>query len=68
MRRCYPSLRVTPAEAHRCRSAKRRQEALALKESGLSYRKVGLRMGIRKGRARQLVALERDRQRRLNSE
>jgi len=61
---------MTLAEEHRRRSTKRRQQAFTLKNSGLSYRKVGLVMGIRKGRARQLVARERDdrRRRELNSE
>ena len=50
-------------EAHRRHSAERRQQALKLKESGLSYREVGLKLGVRKARARQLVARERKRQR-----
>ncbi len=42
-------------DAHRQRSAERRQQALALHESGLSYRKVGLEMGLCKDRAGHLI-------------
>jgi hypothetical protein len=59
---------MTLAEEHRRHSAARRQEALQLKNRGLSYRQVGLRLGVRKARARQLVALERDRIRRLQGD
>ena len=42
-------------DAHRHKSAERRQQALTLFESGLSYRKVGLEMGLCKSRAGQLI-------------
>ncbi len=53
-------------EAHRRKSAERRQQAVDLKDSGLSNREVGLKLGVRREWARNLVRrgrLEREYQR-----
>ena len=42
-------------EAHRRESLRRRQQALVLHDSGMSYRRVGLCLNIRKRRAGQLI-------------
>jgi hypothetical protein len=47
--------RVARGEAYRRAGAERRAFALKLSDMGCSYREVGLRLGVRKDRAGQLI-------------